>query len=170
VAVLDAIRETRPPFSPEATVRAYADVLKSYGLHRVTGDRYAGEWPREQFRKLGIEYIVATKAKSEIYRDALAMLNSGRVEVLDHPRLIAQLTGLERRTARGGRDTIDHAPSAHDDLANAALGALILGRAHHDIRIDAAALAANDSLRRPSLWGGFDAPSDALPVRDYYEG
>jgi hypothetical protein len=31
---------------------------------------------------------------------------------------------LERRTARGGRDNIDHAPGGRDDLGNAALGAL----------------------------------------------
>jgi hypothetical protein len=30
-----------------------------------------------------------------------------------------------RRTARGGRDSIDHAPGAHDDLANSACGALV---------------------------------------------
>jgi hypothetical protein len=33
--------------------------------------------------------------------------------------LAAQLCALERRTSRGGRDSIDHAPGAHDDLANA---------------------------------------------------
>jgi len=32
---------------------------------------------------------------------------------------------LERRTAQGGRDSIDHPPGAHDDLANAAAGALV---------------------------------------------
>jgi hypothetical protein len=42
--------------------------------------------------------------------------------LLDHPRLLTQLVGLERRTARGGRDSIDHAPGAHDDLANAVAG------------------------------------------------
>src|SRR5271165_7652972 len=41
------------------------------------------------------------------------------------PRLGAQLGGLERRTARGGRDSIDHAPGAHDDMVNAAAGALV---------------------------------------------
>jgi hypothetical protein len=46
--------------------------------------------------------------------------------LLDHPRLATQLVGLERRTARGGRDSIDHAPGAHDDIANAAAGALVL--------------------------------------------
>ena len=32
------------------------------------------------------------------------------VELVDQPRLIQQIGGLERRTARGGRNTIDHAP------------------------------------------------------------
>ena len=38
----------------------------------------------------------------------------------------AQLVGLERRTARGGRDSIDHGPRGHDDVVNAAAGALVL--------------------------------------------
>ena len=40
-------------------------------------------------------------------------------------RLIVQLTQLERRTARGGKYSIDHTPGAHDDLANAVAGALV---------------------------------------------
>ena len=47
---------------------------------------------------------------------------SARVELLDHPKLVTQLCALERRTARGGKDSIDHAPNAHDDLANAVAG------------------------------------------------
>jgi len=38
--------------------------------------------------------------------------------------LIGQLCSLERRTARGGHDTIDHAPSSHDDVANCVAGVL----------------------------------------------
>ena len=58
------------------------------------------------------------------------MLNGGRVDLLDNERLVAQICGLERRTARGGRDSVDHGPGGHDDLANAALGAarLAVGR------------------------------------------
>ena len=56
---------------------------------------------------------------------ALPLINSGRVELLDHPRLVAQLCGLERRTAWGGRDSIDHGPGGHDDVANAVAGALV---------------------------------------------
>jgi len=51
-------------------------------------------------------------------------LNSGLVELLDNPHLIGQLCALERRTARSGKDSIDHPPNGHDDLANAAAGAL----------------------------------------------
>src|ERR1700730_16482850 len=68
----------------------------------------------------------AQKPKSDIYRDTLPLLNSRKVQLLDDRRLLSQLHGLERRTARGGRDSIDHAPGAHDDIANAIAGALVL--------------------------------------------
>jgi hypothetical protein len=129
MAMLDALREAKPPFSPEGVVEEFAAVLKSYGVGRVQGDRYAGEWPREQFRKHGIEYDLSDRPKSDIYRDVLPKLNSRMVELLDVPRLAKQLCDLERRTARGGRDSIDHPPGAHDDLANAAAGALLLASA-----------------------------------------
>jgi hypothetical protein len=124
--VLDAVREIRPPFSPDAVVTEFADLLKSYGLRRVTGDRYAGEWPREAFRKAGITYDVSEKPKSALYGELLPLLNSGRAELLDNQRMVSQLGSLERRTARGGRDSIDHAPGGHDDVANAVAGALVL--------------------------------------------
>jgi hypothetical protein len=38
---------------------------------------------------------------------------------------LMQLTSLERRTSRAGKDSIDHAPGAHDDVANAVAGALV---------------------------------------------
>jgi len=120
--VLDYAIEREAPFSPEAVVRDLATTLIGYGVTTVHGDRYAGEWPREMFTKHGVEYEPASKAKSDLYRDALPLLNSGRVELLDLARLKTQIVGLERRTARGGRDIIDHMPGAHDDVANAVLG------------------------------------------------
>ena len=63
--------------------------------------------------------------KSELYRDLLPIINSGAVDLLEHDRLVMQLTSLERRTSRGGRDSIDHAPGAHDDVLNAVAGALV---------------------------------------------
>lgn len=63
--------------------------------------------------------------RGEIYRDTLLLLNSGMVDLLDIPHLASQFCGLERRTARGSRDGIDHGPGAHDDVANAVAGALL---------------------------------------------
>jgi hypothetical protein len=124
--VLDCVRETKAPFAPEAVVEDFCTTLASYRIGLVHGDRYAGEWPREQFLKRKVEYKPSERVKSDIYRDALPLLNSGRVQLLDNKRLITQLHGLERRTARGGKDSIDHGPGRHDDVANAAAGALVL--------------------------------------------
>jgi hypothetical protein len=135
IGVLDALRDVRPPFSPESVVVEFAALLKSYKVSKVTGDRYAGEWPREQFRKHHIEYLPSDRAKSDLYRDALPLLNSKKVRLLGDRKLFSELISLERRTSRGGRDSIDHPPSAHDDLANAACGVLVnLGVSNYDVR------------------------------------
>jgi hypothetical protein len=123
-AVLDVIREVKPPFSPESVVADFCALLKTYHIGTVIGDRYAGLWPRERFQVHGISYDAAAKPKSDIYRDLLPAVNGRRVELLDHPGLVAQLCGLERRTWRGGRDSIDHQPNQHDDIVNAVAGAL----------------------------------------------
>lgn len=122
VVMLDAVREVKAPFSPDVAVSEFAKLLKSYGVSRVTGDRYSGEWAREAFRKAGIEYRPSALPKSDLYKDLLPRMNSGEIDLLDNSRIVAQLCGLERRTARGGRDSIDHAPGSHDDVANVLAG------------------------------------------------
>lgn len=124
IATLDALRERKPPFSPEQVVDEFARLLKSYGITKVLGDRYAGEWVKEPFRAQGITYESAAKPKSDLYRDFLPLVNSRKVDLLEHPKLLQQLVGLERRVARSGKDSIDHSPGAHDDIANAVAGAL----------------------------------------------
>ncbi len=152
VAVLDAIRERRPPFSPEDVVLEFAIVIKSYGISNATGDRYAGEWPRERFREHGIAYEAAAKPKSDLYRDLLPAINSRRVDLVEDARLIAQIVGLERRTTRGGKDSIDHAPNAHDDLANSVAGVV-------------AALASSaDGYDSSMKWVGGSEPGQGLSL------
>jgi hypothetical protein len=126
VLVLDAAREVRPPFSPESVVTDFVGVLKSYGISKLRGDRYAGEWAREPFRKQGIAYELSEQPASDMYRDLLPKLMSRQTELLDLPRLAKQFGDLERRTARLGKDSISHPPGGHDDLANAVTGALLM--------------------------------------------
>jgi hypothetical protein len=121
--VIDAVREVRPPFSPEQVIGDFAALLKSYRVSSVTGDRYAGEFPRELFRKHGISYELSTLTKSELFRDFLPLLNSVRVTLPRHDRLVAQIVSLERRVSAVGKETITHPPNGHDDLANAVAGA-----------------------------------------------
>lgn len=124
LCVLDAVRETQPPFSPEAVTTDFALLLKRYHIRSAVGDRFGGEWPRERLKVHGISYTIAEKSKSDIYRDFLPLLNSGEVQLLDNERLTNQLCNLERRTARGGRDSIDHPPNGHDDIANVVAGVM----------------------------------------------
>ena len=126
--ILDAIRERIPPFSPQQVVAEFSKLLERYRMTEVTGDKYAGLWPREQFKNHGISYRTSDRTKSEIYVEFLPLLNSDQVELLDHKRLTSQLCGLERRTSRSGKDSIDHAPHSHDDVINAAAGAVVLAQ------------------------------------------
>jgi hypothetical protein len=72
--------------------------------------------------KRNINYVCSEKVRSDLYRDLLPKLNSGQVVLPKSEKLVSQLCGLERRTARSGKDSIDHGPSLHDDIANSVAG------------------------------------------------
>ena len=129
---IDAIREVQPPFSPESVIDEFASLCRSYRISKIEGDRYAGEFPRQQFRKRGLEYRCSDKTKSDLFRNLLPMLNAGRVTLPKNERLRNQLCGLERRVARSGKDSIDHGPGSHDDLANSVAGAADLASGRRD--------------------------------------
>jgi hypothetical protein len=146
----DVVREIKAPFAPSVAVEEFAGVLKSYRITRVQGDYYAGQWPTEAFAKHGIKYEPCSVRKSDLYRDVLPLLNSGRVRLLDNARVRSQFVNLERNTSRGGRDIIDHPKGSHDDVANAVAGALLAAKA-----------------RKPTAWIGFGGPGYAVPGQDY---
>ncbi len=122
--VLDFIKEWRAPFSPPDVVEEAVTWLTRYRTHVVTADAYAAGWVEQAFRRHGISYRHSEQNRSELFLSLLPLLTSGNAVLLDHPRLIGQISQLERRTGRSGRDIIDHMNGAHDDLAVAAAGAL----------------------------------------------
>jgi len=128
--VIDVLRERKPPFNPDDVTREYAELCRAYGVEKVMGDRYAGQWVTERFQAHRMRYEPSPLSKSDLYAALLGHVNSDRLELPDHAKLVAQLVSLERRTSRGGKDSIDHPPGAHDDLANAIAGAaqLVLGK------------------------------------------
>jgi hypothetical protein len=128
VVVVDLARRWAAPHVPASVVAEQAQILKSYGLAKVVGDKYAGAWPSDEFSKHGIRYEASDRDKSRIYLDFLPLVMSGNVELLDNKTLISELRGLERRTRSGGRDSVDHppGPKQHDDLGNATAGVCTL--------------------------------------------
>ena len=121
--VIDAVREIRPPFSPEAAITEIATLAKTYRCFKVTGDRFAGGFPPEVFSKTGLTYEPAQLPKSDLFNVMLPLLNSGKIVLPKNTRLINQIVSLERQVGRSGKDSISHPPNGHDDVANAVAGA-----------------------------------------------
>lgn len=107
-------------FSPEAAVEKFAGVLKQYRITEIHGDNYASQWPVIAFAKHNILYKPSVLNRSQVYAAFEPLLNSGKVELLDHPKLLQQLIGLVRKGEK-----IDHHQGEHDDFSNSACGALV---------------------------------------------
>jgi hypothetical protein len=133
--VVDCVREILSPHSPEQACAEFAAVMKSYGLVSAVSDKYASAWPVEQFSRMGIVLRPELAARTQLYQDLLATMNSARVRLLHHERLIAQIASLERRTGRS-HDSIDAPNGQHEDVANAVAGlvAQIISKGSYDIR------------------------------------
>lgn len=125
-AVLDLVREVEPRFSPgQVIVEQFVPILQAYGCTEVCGDRHAVGFVQEFFDSCSIKFVPSVHSKSELYAELLPLVNTGLVELLEHPTLKNQLLALERRSVRGGRDSIDHPRGAHDDLANVCAGSCV---------------------------------------------
>ncbi len=86
------------------------------------------------------------------YIETLPLFSQGRMELLDHPRLVRELQCLERRTRAGGKNVVDHPRGGHDDYANVTTLAAL------------AALEGTQYMEPweewfdPEVWGAFGSP------------
>lgn len=122
VHVVDCLREVIPPFNPVNVCKEFAATLAAYRITHATADRWGGGFPVQELAAAGVLLEPSPKPKSDLYLDLLPVVNAGRIELLDHSRLVRQLEHLERRTGRSGKDAIDHRPGGRDDCANAIAG------------------------------------------------
>lgn len=129
--VLDALRTWRPPFNPSGVIAEAATFLRSYRISETTGDRYAPGFVNEGFAAHHIHYQPSNYDRSATYLELLPLVNSQRAVLLDHPELLRELRGLERRRGTSGKDRVDHRPGQHEDTANAAALAIV-GTAEQD--------------------------------------
>jgi hypothetical protein len=105
-----------------------SDLLKSYRVATVSGDRYAAQWVREAFKRHGVTYRDGQIIKngeptyldrSSAYLEVEPLFASGLIALLDHPVMAREFVNLERRPSQGGKDRIEHPRGKHDDYANA---------------------------------------------------
>ncbi len=118
VYVQDALREFEPPFDPGAMVAAMAAECRRFGIAEVVGDQFSFGFCASEFRRCGIAYVISERKTAEVVLDSLAIINTRRVRLLDHPKLRKQYLNLRRDYASGGRPTILET-RRHDDLAAA---------------------------------------------------
>jgi hypothetical protein len=122
--VVDVVRGRRGPHDPAAVAAEYAALAKQYRVRAVIGDNYAKEWVAGAYRSAGLEYRRSPLVRSELYLEGQVQFSRGLVSIPDDPQLIRELRLLERRTARSGRDSVDHGVGGSDDFANALFGAM----------------------------------------------
>ena len=127
IAVLDVLRERKPRFVAYQVIAEFAQLLKMYGISEIHGDRYAHQLFADEWRKHNILVPEPDKTTTENYLLALPLVLGRRARLLNQPTLRNQLLSLERRVV-DGHEKVDHPQiaNAHDDVAAAACGALVL--------------------------------------------
>ena len=121
--IVDALYESGPNYSPNRAVEEIVSFIRPYRIHKVVGDRFGGAAThREAFGRHHVGYRDAEKNRTELYQSLLPLFNSAIITIPRNDTLTQQLVSLQRRVHPSGRESIDHAPGRHDDLANVCAG------------------------------------------------
>jgi hypothetical protein len=151
-AVLDCLVEIHAPFNPDEATLHIAATLKSYKISSTVADRYAAQWVVAAFARNDIKLEHSKRDRSGIYMDALPIFTSGRARLLDNSRLVSQFSQLERRTFSTGKDRVDHGRHGHDDLCNAAAGAMVLAAEPSGYDSTLSWVGGPEPGQQPSAW------------------
>ena len=134
----------------------FVDVMKRYGITKAKADQVCGGMGCLAFAEPGRDITIepSERSKSEIYLEIEPLFAQGSIAIPADRTLLHELRNLERRTHRGGRDSVDHPLGGHDDYANALAGAAQMASGEDD------GLATWKSSAR-----GDAAPAPVAPVR-----
>lgn len=153
-AVLDRVEEWEAPFDPAQVVIEAGALINEYHCTRVQGDGYAGKTFEHLFRKIGINYSISPAKRSDIYRGLIPLLNGDMCMLLDNPKLKQQLMSLDRKVTSQGREIIDHPRDGHDDVINAAAGALVLAdRLRWPMKVTEPTPVTTFDMHLNNIWG-----------------
>jgi hypothetical protein len=126
-AILDLLRERKPPFIAYEVIADWVKILKAYNIGEIWLDGYGFKYFQDEWRKHNIIARKGDSSTAENYAHGQPLMLGGRMRLLDHGELCNQLLSLERSTV-DGPEKIE--TNAHDDVAAAAIGALVT--CHHN--------------------------------------
>jgi hypothetical protein len=155
VAMLDALRVWKPPFSPEVVLAEAAASLRRYRVAEVEGDSYAPNFVAEGFQRHGIRYVGAVRTRSEFYLELLPLVKTRLAAIHDH------LQDLAAADAEIQRRAVEAAATARARLA--AFEAVEIPAGAAEVDADLAA-AARSIARLLALLGQAAALRDRLAI------
>jgi hypothetical protein len=165
--VLDVVRSMAPQFNPESVTFEYCELLKSYHVREVRGDKYSGDWASSAFEKNGIHYERSEKTKSELYIESESIFNTERVEIPSRSSLIDPLKMLVRKTRSGGHDSVDTDSGQPEDEANVTAGLIWLLSSQQPFFDLTKVLPSLSAKPKPAL---SDVEASKKAFRDYLAG
>jgi len=124
--VVDVVRSRAPKFNPLEVTSQNCDLAKEYGISKVYGDKFSGDYASNNFAKYDIEYEKSEKTKSELYLEAESLFNTERVDIPNKELAIIQFKNLIRTTRSGGKDRVDTDSGQSEDEANVIAGVIYL--------------------------------------------
>jgi hypothetical protein len=155
--IIEVVRSRAPKFNPEEVTAQYCELLKSYHVYEVTGDKFSGDFASSLFQKAGINYQRAEKSKSELYIESEGAFNAGLVEIPNKEPLVSQLKGLVRKARSGGRDSVDTDGGAPEDEGNVVAGLIYVLIGKPQPKADIAFFESDGFINRDGGW-----PSSAV--------
>jgi hypothetical protein len=162
--IVDVVRGVTGTYDPYAVTRQFADLLKQYAVRTVTGDNYGAKWVSQYWTETGFAYERSPWTRSEIYLESMALFARRVVRLPDHARMLRELRLLERSTAAGGKDAVNHGRGGHDDFANVACGVLRLLDARRAADADVPLSMPWAISKNAGPIGGGEAPAPAAPA------
>jgi hypothetical protein len=105
--VLDAIRERKAPFSPEGVVEEFAALIKSYRCSKLSGDKYAGEWPQDLLHTLGSYSCAKVGQYTTMFDEASKPALGGRLQFAGEHTSGAKYQGYMNGGVRSGNRAAD---------------------------------------------------------------
>lgn len=117
--ILDFLAEFMPPFDPAEVLRQIAATCQLFHIRKIVQDRHALGWIAADLKPFNIEVEVSNLTKTQIYESFGVLMSKRRTELLDDPKLIAQMKNLMKSLKSGGSVSIDCLGGrGHDDVIN----------------------------------------------------